>query len=158
MLFGSPEKKPWAGPGFYRVDDPPTDGGAEDEEDDIELCLTYALIFQYLSSFIHCYRKDVWSSQTYFDENQSKLFKIETVVKLHLNLLTHYQIFDMLSFLLQCIFFCASLTFGTHQIGTTGSGLLLSAREWSYRSPAAVSHQWGEPNQDLSSTTGFSVW
>lgn len=74
------------------MDDPPTDGGAEDEEDDIELCLTYALIFQYLSSFIHCYRKDVWSSQTYFDENQSKLFKIETVVKLHLNLLTHYQI------------------------------------------------------------------
>lgn len=152
--------KPWAGPGFCGVRDPPADWGAEDEDEDIELCLTCALwIFQCLTSFVHCCRKDPWSSQKYFDENQSKLFQIEPLVKPHLTLLTHYQIsFDVLSFLLRCICFCASLTFGTRQIGTTGSGLLLSARERSRRSAAAVSHQWGEPKQHLPPTTEVTFW
>lgn len=77
------------------------------------LCLTFELdFFRCLTSFVRRYRNNFGSSQKYFDENQSKLFKIETVVNLHLTFLTHDQMsFDVLSFLLCWIFFLCFLDF-----------------------------------------------
>lgn len=110
------------------------------------------LRFFCLSCFMEHYIRDIRSSGTLKALNlepRSKHLKIET---LNLTLFTNYpKSFNTLS-VHDVYFSVLPWPLGHHQIGTTGSGFLLSAWERSRCSSAAVPHQWGEPNQYLWST------